>query len=580
MRNLLHRLADLIILLLIVIVMFALGRIMLYYTNYSYFQEFTTGEIASALFSGLIYDFHITLIINAILVFFILFPINYSRFPLIISFLRIYFVVINSLALLINLMDIGFYGENGKRMIYGSFFNEIHHSLEHFKVLNIRELAVNHWFIILLWFIMLISLIYSLEFIRKRPQESPQSPLLLKITAFAAFFLIIAAYSSSLTKEQIWLEKLYSKADRKLAPLLMNNPYLLVKSAGEKYIKRETEWYFEEYDPEKRYELLDISENYTIRIVLLPFPSPDTLNHDLDKIVRDNNSLQYRTLKTKGNSLYSYTDQILFGIPNLTGGPFYKSVYSLNRINSLVQMLSKSGYHTSLYTAGLEKKTCRLIKNFYGFNSLKMLEKDEFSTGKVLTPGSGEIKKEKNFEFYIFQADESQEEYNYYKMTEHWYKDTIDKSRKDCLTIIYFIPPENQEPLAIINSSLILIAGQGHPIAIKNQAKMAQLIDIMPSILHYINYKKPFLAYGSSLFSEEDKTILTATDEDQYFILKNNLILEYNASETKALYLVGNSGFSEIDYKDSLVVEKIRLENTLQNIRNDFKQRLFHNELN
>jgi len=65
---------------------------------------------------------------------------------------------------------------------------------------------------------------------------------------------------------------------------------------------------------------------------------------------------------------------------------------------------------------------------------------------------------------------------------------------------------------------------------------LAQQIDIMPTILGYLGYSKPFLAFGQNLFDESQSRIVMNYSNGAYNLFQNDYLLIFNGSETIGLY--------------------------------------------
>ena len=64
-----------------------------------------------------------------------------------------------------------------------------------------------------------------------------------------------------------------------------------------------------------------------------------------------------------------------------------------------------------------------------------------------------------------------------------------------------------------------------------------QQTDIMPSVLSYLNYDKPFFAYGQDIFTTKatDKFVINY-DSGIYQLLQNNYVQQFDGEKTKAVY--------------------------------------------
>jgi len=65
---------------------------------------------------------------------------------------------------------------------------------------------------------------------------------------------------------------------------------------------------------------------------------------------------------------------------------------------------------------------------------------------------------------------------------------------------------------------------------------LAQQIDIMPSILEYLGYSKPFLSFGQNLFDESQSRFVINYSNGAYNLFQNDYLLIFNGTETIGLY--------------------------------------------
>jgi phosphoglycerol transferase MdoB-like AlkP superfamily enzyme len=64
-----------------------------------------------------------------------------------------------------------------------------------------------------------------------------------------------------------------------------------------------------------------------------------------------------------------------------------------------------------------------------------------------------------------------------------------------------------------------------------------QQIDIMPSILSYLHYDKPFFAYGQDIFTTQaDGKFIVNYNNGEYQLLKDGRMIQFDGEKTKAVY--------------------------------------------
>lgn len=581
MKQAFSRLFDLLYLMGVAIVLFTVGRIMLLYVNIDNFGSFDGFEIIDTLFKGILYDFYVVFILNSFFIFLYLyhFKIYNSNFYQLL--LKLFYILVNSLALLTNLMDISYYKSHGKRLDFNSFGDEIIGELENIRSAEVLEIFKNNLNIVVLWIAMVLILSYAVWFIKERFYEHKHAAFINKPASIILFVAIWALSFIFLNDKYTWLMNVHSKVNRQMVPVLINNPYLIFHTIETNDINDGEYWYIENYSPVKKYSTLDRQENKHVRIILIDSYRNTNFLSGLNQNHASGKSFKMSVLELKKNTLFHYLDQILISIPTVLNEDFYQSVYSLNRFQNLVQILEKEYYQTKIFTFGYDRQTVKLIRNFYGFKNYKILtDEDLDKLENILSPVKEKYADNSHqFELFLFHLSAEANETQEVKITNFLSLFSDSLNIKHSINFIYLIPSNEIMNEPELNESMLVIMDQSMNTYIKPDSIICQPIDLMPSILHYINYGNRFISYGSSLFSDDDNAKVISSDGENYYLLKDSLLLNYSDKQTISLHKLNNSKFSGFDYKDSLAIEKIQLENIVQSIIEDYYQRLRDNEL-
>ena len=93
--------------------------------------------------------------------------------------------------------------------------------------------------------------------------------------------------------------------------------------------------------------------------------------------------------------------------------------------------------------------------------------------------------------------------------------------------------------------------------------KIAQQIDIMPTVLGYLNYDKPYLAFGHDLLDANYKNHYAINHYDQTFqFFQDSLMYQFDGQNTKAIYnfisdvCQSDNIADKVDAKKKAAVEK------------------------
>jgi hypothetical protein len=575
--SLFTRLIDLFYLLGIVTILFTGSRIIFLYVNYSDFEIFVAYDVFKAILFGIIYDFYLILIINSLFIVLYLLPVKFYNSAIYQSILKIFYVVVNALALLFGLFDTNYFRINKMRLVYDNFYKEIHGFFEHSQNISLQDFTDNHLFLILCWIVILVVLSFALWYIKKRYLEHKQVPKFYKYLSIAAIicysgFLLLHFFSN-----KDYIQNLYLKSNRKLIPLLVNNPYLVLRTSNCDYLQQNDDWDYEEYNAIKQYSFLDSSQINAVRLILIESTGDADILSEINLGKNSTKALRFNILSSGPNSIFQNLDEILIGIPAILDRDFYQSVYSLNHFESLPEIMQKLGFKTSLYVYNFNNNTCDLVKNFYCFNQGIELTNQEINLG--YKPFNYQTNNDKKFECFLLQNPYTSEKtgnQNFVKYISTIFDSTnIDNS----INVLCVFDKFNENGIPEIKKDLLIITGKMEGFK-KSDSFIYQSLDIMPTILNFLNYDKPFISYGSSIFSNENPSLILSSNRNNYYILKDNLLLNYSKEVSSSLKVLEQSKFSNSDYKDSLVVEKIQLENIFHSITDDFYQRLRENRLN
>ncbi|MDQ3048973.1 MAG: sulfatase-like hydrolase/transferase, partial [Bacteroidota bacterium] len=106
---------------------------------------------------------------------------------------------------------------------------------------------------------------------------------------------------------------------------------------------------------------------------------------------------------------------------------------------------------------------------------------------------------------------------------------------------------------------------------------IAQQIDIMPSVLDYLDYPSPYFSFGNSVF-DTTKTHFAFTMNNSYQLIEGDYSLTFNGTDATELYELKDSSLS----KNVIAIEKQvkdRMERKAKAILQTYQQRLINNRM-
>jgi hypothetical protein len=399
-------------------------------------------------------------------------------------------------------------------------------------------------------------------------------PVFYKAVCAVLFVLFSIFISINLFGKPDSIASLYSRTERKLVPVLVNNPYLVIRTNNCDYINIEENWDFQQFNAIRNYSVPDSNQINHIRIFIIESGLQKDIIRNINIGRPNSDVVKLRTLDSQNNSIFQYLDEILIGIPGILNQDFYQSVYSLNRFESLPQILQKNHFSTVLYTLNTDKEIEKLIKNFYCFDVAKNIDIQNI---KSEIHSSQKELGNNIFQFYMLNLtndiNQSTSD-NIVKM----FNSLFDSVSNGNLNIVYEINRSVNKNEVKVHKN-ILVNSKNVKDFVNPDSVICQATDIIPTILHLLHYHKPFISYGSSILSDESKTLVGTSDRNKINLFKYSILL--SQSNGKDLYLrkLKDSVFLDYDFKDSLVVEKVQMENIINSIRFDFYQRLKLNSM-
>ena len=109
---------------------------------------------------------------------------------------------------------------------------------------------------------------------------------------------------------------------------------------------------------------------------------------------------------------------------------------------------------------------------------------------------------------------------------------------------------------------------------------VAQQIDIMPSVLGWLGYDRPYIAFGCDLFStpDEDTWAVQYVGGDVYQYVKGDYVLQIDGDHVKAVYNYKDDWFLTNNLIDTLP-EQAQMERELKAIIQQYMHRMNNNQL-
>jgi len=117
-------------------------------------------------------------------------------------------------------------------------------------------------------------------------------------------------------------------------------------------------------------------------------------------------------------------------------------------------------------------------------------------------------------------------------------------------------------------------------IAAEYRKEIAQQIDIKPSILGFLGYDLPFVAFGTDVFHRKSENAFSTNDENGvYSFYSNEYLFQFNGVKATALYNYKQDRMQKVNLlsKDKIQADKMELQ--LKAILQTYQRRMKENDL-
>jgi phosphoglycerol transferase MdoB-like AlkP superfamily enzyme len=597
-----------------VFLMYFFCRLLFYYFNRSSFQEITFSELSSLLFYGLRFDAFSIAATNSLYILLCILPFKFYYSKIYQKTTSIIFIATNAIAISLNFIDFAYYPFTKKRTTF-EVGNLIFGGQTEFTKL-IPHFLSQYWFMVLLYALFIFALI-KIHLIIKKNQKFESAPFNKKTVILYSFLFILLSSTTLLAirggmqRSPISMIDAASYSDQKLIPIIINTPFSVIKSAELQEIKPYV--LFSETQAKKYFNPIHEKDtgtfnNFNVCVIILESFSKEftgigkrkSYTPFLDSLMSQ--SIIYNNAIANGKTSINGIPAIIASLPCFLEDQYLNSVYSNNTLNTLPNLLKTKGYTSVFYHGGTNG-----TMNFNSFAQLVGFDKyygrteydnDDDYDGQwgiwdepFFKKAAADMSNLKQPFFTTIFTLSSHHPYKVpqkykgkfpkgnYEITESiGYSDyalkqffTIASQQKWFSNTLFVITPDHT---AISDDAFYsnLIGQYSIPIIFyknnfnaKVEDKTVQQIDILPTILDYLNYDKPYYSFGKSMLSNSKIPVLYY-NSPYFCCVKDSFI-----------YIMKDSDFSE-KYnfkKDSLFkvdLYKKGKEKDLVNMCNAYRQ--------
>jgi phosphoglycerol transferase MdoB-like AlkP superfamily enzyme len=562
---------------LIVFAIYQFSRILFLLFNRSNFSNLDV----KTFMGGALFDLSAIGFINLLFILLHVFPGNFKYKNGYQKVLRIAFFIVNLIFIATNFVDLEYYKFTGRRSSFGLITAK---GMEHEIGGLIISFLQEFWYILIGFIILAIVFWKSLS----RPKFIlPLEKLTVKSAAKQTGILLLSLVIGLLMARGGFGEKPLSIVDAinysslGNSALVLNTPFSILKTAGKK----------ENLIDPKFYSELELNQIFNPVFVSNPTENPIKKNVVIfilesfgDENLRQGYTPFMDSLATQsyyfkngfanGKVSIDAVPSTLSSIPSLMNTPIISSGYSLNKVYGLPKIFKKQGYNTSFFHGAFNgsqnfDQYCKVA----GFD--QYFGKNEY-TGSEAFDGSWGIFDEEFMQFFnrkltsfkqpFFSTLFTISSHNPYKVPDRYKGKFIKGTRKIQESIGYtdyslkqFFQSAKKEPW--YNNTLFVIVADhtsSEPTASKYQTNVGkfripilffdpsnptfkgvqeknfQQIDVLPSILEYLNIKDTVVTYGKPLSSEKNYVVYYL--DNIYHLIQDDYYLAFDGQKAIGLY--------------------------------------------
>ncbi len=576
--------------------MYTACRIIFYLFNSDFFPDMTMHRFMRIEQGGLRFDFAAVLYTNSLLILLFIVPLGY-RFTS--AFRRVavwIFMITNGLALATNIADTMYYPFTLRRTtvsVFAQFKNEQNGAVLFFRFL------LDYWYAVILWLVLIMLLYILFRRIRwSGPQLNHKSAYY--ITGLLAMPVVIAlfvggvrgGFAHSTRPITISNAAEYGQVPKDIN-LVVNTPFALLRTARANVI-RKAEYFASEdelnkvFNPVKtphdtatfRYDnvVVIILESFSKEFVGAYNIGLDNGKYKgyapfLDSLIHTGWAWQYSL--ANGRRSIDAMPSVICSIPSIEV-PYVLSHFSGNKINSTASLLKEKGYSTAFFHGAPNGSMgFQAFANLCGFDAY--YGKDEYDGSSDDFDGIWGIWDEKFLQFFarklntfktpfyatLFTVSSHHPyelpaeyksvfkggpmiihrtiEYTDYSLREFfkvaskmpWYKNTLFVFTADHASAeIQFKEYNSAWGYFSIPVFFYKPGAPDHYF----KPEIIQQADIMPSILGYLHYDKPYVAFGRDALTGNEKPFAFNYIDNTYQAFEGNDLLLFDGSRTIALY--------------------------------------------
>ncbi len=575
-----------------VFVLYFICRWLFYYFNRSHFQHLSFGELGALSFYGLRFDAFSIASTNALYILLCALPFKFYYSSIYQKITSVIFVITNAIVLSTNFIDFAYFPFTQKRTTYdvGNFIfggqTEFTKLLPHF--------LSEYWYLFVLYSLFIWVLIKIHIKIRKTETVEIIPFNLKKSVLFLLLFLLIGGTTllgirGGLQKIPIVLMDAANYTKPEYIPIVINTPFSILKSADLTELKPLNTFTEEElkmhYSPIHLADTGKFNANNVCVIIMESFSKEYTgisnrksYTPFLDSLMSQ--SIVYKNAISNGKTSINGIPSIIASIPCFLENQYLNSMYSNNTLQTLPNLLKAKGYSSVFFHGGtngtMNFNSFAQLAGYDSYYGRSEYNNDTDYDGQWGIWDEPFLKKTvvemSSLKQPFFSSIFTLSSHNPYKVPEKYqgkfpkgnyeineaigYTDYALKQffndarqQKWFDNTLFIITPDHtstsEDPFysnSIGQYSIPILFYKKNMVP-KFVKQTVQQIDILPTVLDYLNYDQPFYAFGKSMLTDSKQPAIfysnsnfyCVQDSFMYILVQDHFTEKYNFKKDSLL---------------------------------------------
>jgi phosphoglycerol transferase MdoB-like AlkP superfamily enzyme len=579
---------------LLSMVLMSICRLGFFLFNLEFFPGLTFSNIFRLFLGGIKFDLAAMLYVNSLFILLFLLPFNFRFLKGYQLGVKILFFITNGIALAANVADFIYYKFTLRRTtvdVFRQFENETNLT-EMFT-----SFLIDYWYAVVFWILLIVVMVILYNRVELQGPQL-KNRITYYVAGVVAIPLVAYGMIGGMrggfrhSTRPITLSNAGEYVtDPKQVNIVLNTPFALFRTLGKTKIQR-MQYFASDAEVEKMYTPLHVPtdsgafKKLNVVVIILESFSKEFFGYFnkekengtykgytpfLDSLIQHSRTFTYSF--ANGRKSIDGLPSAVASIPSL-GIPYFLSPFSGNDINSLGSLLKTEGYHSSFFHGA--------PNGSMGFNSFMNLAGFEHYYGMSEYDNDDDfdgmwgIWDEKFLNFYANKLSEFPQPFvsSFFSVSSHHpfelpeeYANTFKGGREPILKCVeytdyslkkffakiskedwyentlFVITADHTSSNVLFEESFTAWGGYSVPVIYFRpdhslagiDSTITQQIDIMPSVLGYLGYAKPYIGYGRNVFSG-NQTPFAFNYNSGYQLFEDSYLLLFNGQESTAFY--------------------------------------------